>query len=219
MLQKAIQYIKNMPINSVWIDNEWKRFDDLQSIPIINPSTGEHLISSIISNKDVVDAAVISAKAAFYRQDWKEIHPSKRGEILYRVSELLKENKELLSILETLNNGKTITDARQIDLEETIQTFRYFAGWADKIKGDVIQSNKDILSYTVRQPVGVVGAIIPWNYPLIMAAWKLAPALAMGNTIILKPSELTPITAMVLMEILKEAGLPAGVVNLVTGNG
>ena len=142
-----------------------------------------------------------------------------RGKILLRIMELIDKNKDELALLETLDNGKPISETTNADIPLAIDCFLYYAGWADKIHGETIPVRGEFFNYTLREPVGVVGQIIPWNFPLLMAAWKIAPALACGNTIVLKPAEETPLTALRLGEICQEAGLPDGVLNIVTGYG
>jgi acyl-CoA reductase-like NAD-dependent aldehyde dehydrogenase len=145
--------------------------------------------------------------------------PRERGRILYRVAGLLEKHKEEFAQLETQNNGKPISETRNADLPLSIETFEYYAGLADKIHGDTLPVSGNFFNYTLREPVGVVGQIIPWNFPLLMAAWKLGPALATGCTVVLKPAEQTPLTALKLGELFLEAGLPSGVVNILPGFG
>src|SRR5881392_3304329 len=142
---------------------------------------------------------------------------SERGKILWRIADLLEKNIEELAELETLDNGKPIFESRYVDIPMVIDVLRYYAGWATKIHGETINTFENSFTYTLREPVGVVGLIVPWNFPLLIASWKLGPALACGNTIVLKPAEQTPLTTLRFGELAVEAGLPAGVLNIVTG--
>lgn len=213
------QIIGQIPQNAIWIDNEWVFPESVETYEIINPSNGEVISTCVKTNSKYVDMAVASSHKAFHNPEWNHINPRERGRILYRLSEILERRKEEFAYIESLNNGKPLSEARSVDIPSAINMYEYYAGWTTKYGSEVIPVNGPYLNYTLRQPVGVVGAIIPWNFPFLMAAWKLAPALATGNTVILKPSEQTPLSALLLMECLKEAGLPKGVVNLVTGFG
>src|SRR5205814_5200027 len=142
-----------------------------------------------------------------------------RGKLLWRIADLIEKNIEEIAELETLDNGKPIFESRYIDMPMIVDVFRYYAGWATKIHGDTINSAANAFTYTLREPVGVVGAIVPWNFPLLLASWKVAPALACGNTVIIKPASQTPLTALALAEAAHDAGIPAGVINVVTGPG
>src|SRR5438093_504547 len=166
-----------------------------------------------------VDGAVAAARASFEKKSWRGMDPSKKEKILWDISELLVKHKEELSILESMENGKTVREAAGADVGPAIDSFRYYAGWVRKIYGETIPVDGPYLNYTLREPVGVVGAIVPWNYPLQLAVWKVAPALACGCSIVLKPSEMTPLTALKLAELCMEAGIPEGVLNVVTGYG
>jgi aldehyde dehydrogenase (NAD+) len=176
----------------------------------INPATEEVLAEIAEGDADDVDAAVREARRA-YDKIWRKIRPAERAKYIYRIARLIQEKSRALAVVETMNGGKPIKESRDIDVPLAAAHFFYYAGWADKL--EYAFPNRSV------QPVGVAGQIIPWNFPLLMAAWKLAPALAAGNTIVLKPAETTPITAMMLAEILQEADLPPGVVNIVTGAG
>jgi len=166
-----------------------------------------------------VDRAVAAARASFEKKTWRGLDPSKKEKILWNVAELLLKYKEELSILESMENGKTVREAAGADVDPAIDCFRYYAGWVRKLHGETIPVDGPYLNYTLREPVGVVGAIVPWNYPLQLAVWKVAPALACGCSVVLKPSEMTPLTALRLAEICVEAGVPQGVLNVVTGYG
>ena len=201
------------------INNEWYEAQSGKTFDVINPATEEKLGTVAEADKADVDAAVRAARRAFEEGPWKTMSARDRGRILHRIAALLDKHKEELAELETLNNGKPINETLGADLPLTIDCFEYYAGLADKIHGETIPVNGNFLNYTLREPAGVVAQIIPWNFPLLMAAWKLGPALATGCTVVLKPAEQTPFTALRLGEILLEAGLPQGVVNILPGFG
>jgi aldehyde dehydrogenase (NAD+) len=162
---------------------------------------------------------VIAARKALKSPAWADIGGTERGKLLYNLAELIKKNQELLATIESWDNGKPYKVALNGDLADIIEVIRYYAGWADKITGQVIETTPDKLAYTIKTPVGVCGQIIPWNYPLAMAAWKLGPALACGNTVVMKAAEQTPLSILVLANLVKEAGFPPGVVNILNGYG
>ena len=201
-------------INGRWVDSvSGKTFDTL------NPAT-EKVITSVAEGDSAdIDLAVTAAREAFENGPWKRIDARDRGRILLEIANLIEKNKDELALLDTMDNGKPINETTNADIPLAIDCFMYYAGWADKIHGETIPVRGDFFNYTLREPVGVVGQIIPWNFPLLMAAWKIAPALACGNTVVLKPAEQTPLTALRLGEICQEAGLPDGVLNIVTGYG
>jgi len=203
----------------LFIGGEWQDAASGATFPSYNPSTGEVLAEVAEGAEEDVDRAVSSARAAFEDSEWATMLPRKRGRLLHRIADAIEERADELARLESMDNGKPLREARAIDIREAVQTFRYYAGWADKIEGEVLPPNGNYLNYTRREPVGVCGQIIPWNYPFQMAAWKVAPALACGNTVVLKPAEQTPLTALELARIAADAGLPAGVLNVVTGFG
>ncbi|MGH9720681.1 MAG: aldehyde dehydrogenase family protein [Bryobacteraceae bacterium] len=190
-----------------------------KTIEVRNPATGEVLTTVPDGDAPDVDRAVTAARASFEKKSWRGIDPSKKEKILWNLAELLVKNKDELTYLESMENGKTVREAAGADVEPAIDAFRYYAGWVRKIYGETIPVDGPYLNYTLREPVGVVGAIVPWNYPLQLAVWKLAPALACGCSVVLKPSEMTPLTALRLAELCLEAGIPEGVVNVVTGYG
>lgn len=195
---------------------------DRQLVAVEDPSCGTligHIASATI---DDVDLAVTEARKALGSREWSLLPPYERGMILEKIARKIEEHADELALLESYDNGKPVGGARAYDVANSIQTFRYMAGWCTKLTGTVHPVSAHggpFLSHTQSAPVGVVGAIVPWNGPLIMAAWKIAPALAAGCTVVLKPSELTPYTALRLAELALEAGLPAGVLNVVTGYG
>ena len=190
-----------------------------KTIDVINPATGECIATVPEGGAVDVDRAVAAARASFEKKSWRGMDPTRREKILWDLAELLVKNKEELAMLESMENGKTVREAAGADVGPAIDAFRYYAGWVRKIYGETIPVDGPFLNYTLREPVGVVGAIVPWNYPLQLAVWKVAPALACGCSVVLKPSEMTPLTALRLAEIAMEAGVPEGVLNVVTGYG
>jgi aldehyde dehydrogenase (NAD+) len=203
----------------LFIAGEWQDAVSGATFSTFNPSTGRVLTEVAEAGEADVDRAVTAARDAFEDSDWSRLSGRKRGRLLHRIADAIEARADDLARLETLDNGKPFKEARAIDIRESIETFRYYAGWADKIEGEVLPANGNYLNYTRREPVGVCGQIIPWNYPFQMAAWKVAPALACGNTVVLKPAEQTPLTALELARIASEAGLPGGVLNVVPGFG
>ncbi|HEV3166252.1 MAG TPA: aldehyde dehydrogenase family protein [Isosphaeraceae bacterium] len=200
------------------IDNRWVDPVEGQSFDTLNPATGD-VITQVASGTEAdVDKAVKAARKALEDGPWGTLDAADRGKLMFDLADLIEKNAEDLAALESLDSGKTITDAHA-DLGGVVNTIRYYAGWADKIEGRTVPVRGSFLSYTLREPVGVVGQIIPWNFPLLMLAWKWGPALACGNTVVLKPAEQTPLTALRVGELAIEAGFPAGVINIVTGFG
>jgi aldehyde dehydrogenase (NAD+) len=188
-------------------------------IEVYNPATGELLATVPDATQADVDRAVAAARQSFEKKTWRGMDPSRKEKILWDLSALLLKHKDELARLESNENGKTLREAIGADVEPAIDAFRYYAGWVRKIYGETIPVDGPFLNYTMREPVGVVAAIVPWNYPLQIAVWKVAPALAAGCSVVLKPSELTPLTALRLAELALEAGIPEGVLNVVTGYG
>ncbi len=200
-------------INGQWVEGSGKPFDT------VNPATGEVLTQVAEATANDVDQAVASARKAFedVSGPWRKMSASERGKVLWRIGDLIEKNIDELAELETLDNGKPIFESRYVDMPMVADVFRYFAGWATKIHGETVNTFNNAFTYTLREPVGVVGAIVAWNFPLLLASWKLGPALACGNTVVLKPAEQTPLSALRFGELALEAGLPAGVLNIVTG--
>jgi acyl-CoA reductase-like NAD-dependent aldehyde dehydrogenase len=192
-----------------------------KTFEVVNPATGVGIANVPEADKADVDMAVAAARRAFDDGVWARVSPSEKGRMLWRIADLIERDLEELAELESIDNGKPYSVARVADLPLAVDMFRYMGGWATKLGGRTIPWSLpgQFLSYTVKEPVGVVGQIIPWNFPLLMAAWKIAPALAAGCTIVLKAAEQTPMTALRLAEIIQEAGIPAGVVNILTGFG
>ena len=206
-------------VHGHFIDGAWST-EGSDRIEIFNPATGSVIASAAAGGAPDIDKAVASARRAFAKSDWAGMMPSLRGKLLWRIADLIEKNGAELAELEFLNNGKARDIIAQRDVPAAADVFRYFAGWATKIYGKTASlSRPNLHAYTLKEPVGVVGLIIPWNFPLLMAAWKLAPALAAGCSSVLKPAEETPLTALRLAELILEAGVPMGVVNLVTGYG
>ncbi|HEV2130671.1 MAG TPA: aldehyde dehydrogenase family protein, partial [Longimicrobiaceae bacterium] len=203
----------------LYINGEWQDAASGRSFETINPTTGEPLTEVAEAGEEDIDRAVRAARQAFEDSEWTKMDARKRGRILMRIAEGIEARVEELARVETLDNGKPLKEARAFDIPDSADCFRYYGGWADKIEGEVIPVPGPFLNYTRREPVGVCAQIIPWNYPLQMAAWKVAPALACGNTVVLKPAEQTPLTALELARIAEEAGLPPGVLNVVPGYG
>ncbi len=201
------------------INNRWVNAASGKTFPTINPATGEEICQVAEAGAADVNAAVKAARTAFERGPWRRMGASERGRLLNKLADLIEKNADEIAQLESLDNGKPYQVALAADLPLTIACFRYYAGWADKIQGKTIPVAGNYFCYTRLEPVGVVGQIIPWNFPLLMQAWKLGPALACGNTVVMKPAEQTPLTALRIGELLLEAGFPEGVVNLLPGYG
>jgi len=219
--QERVQAFISNP-GKLLIDGEWVPAASGRTFDTINPATEEKLAEVAYGEKEDIDRAVRAARKAFaYDSPWRRMSPSARGKLIWRIGDLIEQHVEELAMLESLDNGKPLGVARVADVPLAADLFHYMAGWPTKILGDTtpISAPGEYLSYTLREPVGVVGQIIPWNFPLLMAAWKLGPALATGCTVVLKPAEQTPLSALYLGELLLEAGLPGGVVNIVTGFG
>jgi phenylacetaldehyde dehydrogenase len=205
------------------INGKWVEAASGKTFPTYNPATGEVLSNIAEGDVEDVNHAVAAARAAFESGPWAKISPSERGRLVWKIGDLIEKYSEEFAQLESLDNGKPLKVARAADVPLAADHFRYYAGWATKIEGNTISLGiapaDKFHAYTRREPVGVVTQIIPWNFPLLMAAWKLAPALAVGCTVVLKPAEQTPLSALRLGEIIMEAGIPEGVVNIVPGYG
>jgi acyl-CoA reductase-like NAD-dependent aldehyde dehydrogenase len=203
----------------LFIDGQWSDALSGATFKTINPATEEPITEVSEAGAEDVDRAVQAARRAFTSGPWAKMSPAERGRILWKIGDLIEANLQELARLETLDQGKTITDSGRVDVPLAADCFRYFAGWPTKIEGETIPVRGGSLNYTLREPIGVIGSITPWNFPILMAAWKVAPALAAGNTVVLKPAQQTPLTAIVLAELALEAGLPPGVLNVVPGRG
>ncbi|MPZ60568.1 MAG: aldehyde dehydrogenase family protein [Propionibacteriales bacterium] len=205
------------------VDGEWVDAIDGGTLPVFDPSTAEELTTVAAAGPKDVDAAVVAARRAFDEGPWRRLSPGERTRLLWRLADLVEEHAEEFAVLESLDVGKPIVAARAGDVRGAVAVLRYTAGWADKLEGETLPlaapPDGEYHAFTVREPVGVCAQIIPWNYPLVMAVWKIAPALAAGCTVVLKPAEETPLSALRLGELIKEAGFPPGVVNIIPGFG
>jgi aldehyde dehydrogenase (NAD+) len=201
------------------INNRWTPSQSGKTFATVDPSTGDEICQIAEADAADVDIAVKAARAAFEHGPWRKMSASERGRLLFRLADLIEKNADDLAGLEALDNGKPFSIAKAVDVAATVGCFRYFAGWADKVHGKTIPIDGEYFCYTRHEPVGVVGQIIPWNFPMLMLAWKLAPALATGNTVVMKPAEQTPLSALRIAELIVEAGFPEGVVNMLAGYG
>jgi acyl-CoA reductase-like NAD-dependent aldehyde dehydrogenase len=199
------------------IDGQW--VDGSKTFDTINPATGEVLTQIAEASPADVDRAVEAARRAFEDRSgpWRKLSASERGRLIWELADLVEKNIDELAELETLDNGKPIFESRYVDMPMVIDVLRYYAGLATKIHGETVNTFEPAFTYTLREPVGVVGLIVPWNFPLLLASWKVGPALACGNTLLLKPAEQTPLTTLRFGELVIEAGFPPGVVNILTG--
>jgi aldehyde dehydrogenase (NAD+) len=210
--------VERLSENRLFIGGEWSDAIGGARLETLHPATGAALAEVAEGAAADIEAAVAAALRAFSDPKWRRMDAADRGATLWRMADIMERRSDALARLEVLDNGKPIREA-QIDVRQSIDALRYYAGWTTKLQGDTLPVRGNYLNYTLREPVGVVGAIIPWNFPLLMAVWKVAPALACGNTLVLKPAEQTPLSALELAAIAAEAGLPAGVLNVVTGYG
>ncbi|MFF2654949.1 aldehyde dehydrogenase family protein [Streptomyces sp. NPDC058045] len=205
------------------IGGEWVQAASGRTFDTVDPATGTVLATVAEGDAADVDRAVAAARGAFGSAAWRRMSPMDRGALLHRIADVIEAHGDELALLESRDNGKPVTLARAVDVGTSVKLFRYFAGWPSKLEGSTIpvspRGGLRVLNYTTLQPVGVVGLIVPWNLPMSMACWKLAPALAAGCTVVLKPAEETPLSTLRLAELLAEAGVPDGVVNVVTGRG
>ncbi|MGD1073333.1 MAG: aldehyde dehydrogenase family protein [Bryobacteraceae bacterium] len=209
-----------LPPTKLLINNRWVASVSGKTFPTINPATGEEICQVAEADAADVNLAVKAARAAFdTKAPWRRFSAAERGRLLNKLADLIEKHADELAKLESLDNGKPYAVAKAADLPLTVACYRYYAGWADKVQGKTIPIGSDYFCYTRHEPVGVVGQIIPWNFPILMQAWKLAPALATGNTVVMKPAEQTPLTALRVSELIAEAGFPDGVVNMLPGYG
>jgi aldehyde dehydrogenase (NAD+) len=208
-----------LPELKLLIGNRWIASESGRTFATINPTTGEEICQVAEADAADVEKAVQAARGAFEHGPWRKMHASERGRLLQRFADLIENNANELARLESLDNGKPVSVARAVDVARTVACYRYFGGWADKVHGKTIPIDGNYLCYTRHEPIGVIGQIIPWNFPMLMMAWKLAPALAAGNTVLLKPAEQTPLSALRMGELILEAGFPDGVVNVLPGFG
>ncbi|KAJ0387475.1 hypothetical protein COL922a_002299 [Colletotrichum nupharicola] len=203
----------------LFINNQWVESSDGGKIASINPTNEREITSVHAATSQDVDRAVQAARKALNHPSWRDLPASDRGKLMARLADLMEQHRETLATIETWDNGKPYLVSLNEDLTEAIETLRYYSGFADKVFGQVIETTPEKFAYTVREPVGVCGQIIPWNYPLAMAAWKLGPALACGNTVVLKPAEQTPLSILYFANLVIKAGFPPGVVNILNGLG
>lgn len=211
-----------LPEAKLLINGEWVDASDGKTAEVIDPANGKPFTTIAIATPEDVDRAVKSARATFESAEWRNMRPLERGKLLENLARLIEDNAQQLALLESYDNGKPFHFAQQVDVPQAAEIFRYMAGWCSKIHGQTLPVSPDGRSfhaYTRKEPVGVVGAIVPWNYPFAMAAWKVATALAAGCTVILKPAEITSLTALRLGELALAAGIPAGAFNVITGKG
>ena len=217
-LHSHVQEFLDKP-RKMFIDGKWVEAASGKTFPTYNPATGEVMAQVAEGDREDINRAVKAARKAFDGGPWPEMSASERGRMVWKLADLIEQHLEEFAQLESLDNGKPLSVARVADVPLAVDLFRYMAGWATKIEGNTIPFSTRFFAYTLREPVGVVGQIIPWNFPLLMAAWKLGPALATGCTVVLKPAEQTPLSALLLAEMIAEAGFPNGVVNVVPGYG
>ncbi|XP_023658979.1 aldehyde dehydrogenase 1A1 isoform X2 [Paramormyrops kingsleyae] len=204
----------------IFINNDWHNSSCGRRIPVYNPATGELICEVEEGDKEDIDKAVKFARQAFQLgSPWRQMDASGRGRLLDELADLVERDRQILATLEAIDSGKLFLTAYYADLIGTIKTLRYYAGWADKIQGKTIPVDGEYFTFTRHEPIGVCGQIIPWNFPLLMFTWKIAPALCCGNTVVIKPAEQTPLSALHMAALIKEAGFPAGVVNVVPGYG
>ncbi len=202
----------------LFINNEWRPAASGERFAVTNPATEEVIAEVAAAAPRDIDDAVAAARACFEGDAWRGLSARKRGALLLRAADLLEQEAEAMARLETLHNGKPLFESK-IDVGMTVETLRYYAGWADKVTGSTLPVDGPFFTYTLREPTGVVAAIVPWNFPLNLASWKFAPALAAGCTVILKPASETPLTALAMAEILRRAGFPPGAFNVLAGGG
>lgn len=215
---QAIAAALTLPANA-FIDGRFQASQSGETFPTINPATGETLTQVAACNSGDVDFAVAKAREAFEQGRWSKQHPTERKETLILLAKLIKRNRHELAVMESLDSGKPIRDCATVDIPETIHTLLWHAEAIDKMYDQTAPAGDDAIAMIVREPIGVVGCVLPWNFPLLMLAWKIAPALAAGNSVIVKPAEQTSLTALRIAELAMEAGLPRGVLNILTGSG
>jgi aldehyde dehydrogenase (NAD+) len=202
----------------LFINGEWRNGVTREEIAVVNPATEEVVAHVPAAASEDVNAAVMAAQAALHGP-WSRLDARERGRLLWAIGQRIMDRADEIARLETLHNGKPIFESRHVEIPAAAECFQYYAGWADKVHGETIPVKGSYLTYSLREPVGVIAAIVPWNFPLLLTAWKVAPALACGNTVVIKPASQTPLTAFALAEIAAEVGLPPGVLNVITGSG
>lgn len=215
--QAALAGLKATPRHQLFINGRFVDAQNGETLPTLNPHDNSPIVNVAMAGTADVDLAVEAAGKAF--PAWSRMAAADRGRILLRLADLIEANADELARLESLDTGHPLKDSRALDVPRTAACYRYFGGMADKFQGETIPVEAGFLNYTLREPVGVVGQVVPWNFPLMFTSWKMAPALAAGNTIVMKPAEITPLTSLRIAELMAEAGLPDGVVNMVPGLG
>ena len=213
-IQQAVG-LKSPIRHQLFINGEFVDALSGETLATLNPHDNSVIAQVAMAGHADVDLAVKAAQQAF--PAWSRMQAADRGRILLKLADLIEANGEELARLESLDTGHPIRDCRMLDVPRTAGCFRYFGGMADKFQGETIPVDAGFLNYTLREPLGVVGQVVPWNFPLMFTSWKMAPALAAGNTIVLKPAEITPLTTLKIAELMREAGMPAGVVNILPG--
>ncbi len=208
-----------MKTGEIFVGGTWRASASGETYQPINPANEEPIGAVARGDERDIDLAVTAARKAFDTGPWPKMSPHERGRIVWRLGELIQQNLDEMAKLESLCTGKTMFDSGKVEIPFAAEVFRYYAGWATKIHGETLQLRDNAFTFTLRHPVGVVGAIVPWNFPFLLSSWKLGPALAAGNTVVLKPASQTPLTALRFAELCQEAGLPEGVFNVVTGPG
>jgi acyl-CoA reductase-like NAD-dependent aldehyde dehydrogenase len=208
-----------MNTEQVFIGGQWRPPSSGETYATINPATEEESARVAKGDERDVDAAVQAARKAFDQGPWPKMPAAERARVLWKLADLITANLDEMARLESINTGKTLFDSGKVEIPFAAEVFRYYAGWTTKIHGDTLNLRDGAFTFTLRQPIGVIGAIVPWNFPFLLASWKIAPALAAGNTVVLKPASLTPLTALKFAQLTAEAGLPEGVFNVVPGPG
>ena len=208
-----------MKAGEIFVAGKWQAPLSGETYTPINPANEEPLAAVGKGDERDIDAAVAAARKAFDEGPWPKMSPHERGRIVWKLGDLVQQNLDEMARLESLCTGKTMFDSGKVEIPFAAEVFRYYAGWATKIHGETLQLRDNAFTFTLRHPVGVIGAIVPWNFPFLLSSWKLAPALAAGNTVVIKPASQTPLTALKFAELCQEAGLPEGVLNVVTGPG
>ena len=208
-----------MKAGEIFVAGKWQPTLSGETYQPINPANEEPLAAVGKGDERDIDAAVAAARKAFDEGPWPKMSPHERGRIVWKLGDLIQQNLDEMAKLESLCTGKTMFDSGKVEIPFAAEVFRYYAGWATKIHGETLQLRDNAFTFTLRHPVGVIGAIVPWNFPFLLSSWKLAPALAAGNTVVIKPASQTPLTALKVAELCQEAGLPDGVLNVVTGPG
>lgn len=215
--EKVLEFLNNDQL--LYINGDFVPSSDNKTFATLNPANNEVLAAVHEASAQDVDKAVRAAKEAFENGPWAKLTPSERGDLIYKFGELIEAHKQELAEIDCLDNGKPISEILENDIPNAVGQFKYFSGWATKLTGQNIPIGDNFLNYTRHEAVGVVGQIIPWNFPLMMAAWKIAPALATGCTVVLKPAEQTPLSALYLAKLIEKAGFPKGVINIIPGHG